>query len=131
MVFEDGVVSDIEVTHLEKADGVWVSVSGEIDASNASAFADGLQAAIAESDRPIVLDLARVTFMDSSGIRELVNARESAGPRLRVAALHRSVRRILELASLLDQFEARADGDTSSDPPAPSEPSTGLAVNDA
>ena len=105
--------STIEVTLLDKPDGIWVSVSGEIDISNASEFAAGMQTAITDTGRPVVLDLAQVTFMDSSGIRELMIARASLGPRLRVAALHRSVRRILELASLLDQFEAGADGDMS------------------
>ena len=130
MRIDDGVGPDIEVTLLDKPDEICVSVSGEIDISNASAFAAELQAAIADSDRPVVLDLAEVTFMDSSGIRELMIVRASLGPRLRVAALHRSVRRILELASLLDQFEACADGDTSGDPPATSASSTRLAAND-
>ena len=125
------VRSNIEVKLLDKPDGMWVSVSGEIDISNASAFAAGLQSAIADSDRPVVLDLAEVTFMDSSGIRELMIVRASLGPRLRVAALHRSVRRVLELASLLDQFEVCDDGDTSGDPPAPNASSAGLAANDA
>ena len=123
MRIDDGVGSDIEVNHLDKPDGIWLSVSGEIDASNA-AFADGLHGVIADSGRPVVLDFADVTFMDSSGIRELHRCPRSAGSRLRVAALHRSVRRILELASLLDQFEPFADGD---DPPASGVTSTGRA----
>ena len=130
MRIDDVVGSNIEVRLLDRPDGIWVSVSGEIDISNAPEFGARLQTAVADADRPVVLDLGQVTFMDSSGIRELMSLRASLGPRLRVAALHRSVRRILELASLLDQFEPGADGDTTSDRPTPSGSSTGLAAND-
>ena len=45
-----GVGSDIEVNYLDEPDGTWLLVSGELDASTVSAFADALQGPIAGSN---------------------------------------------------------------------------------
>jgi anti-anti-sigma factor len=52
----------------------------------------------------VILDLSGVTFMSTAGINALLKAGELGGPRLRVRAMSRPVRRVLELTSLLDRF---------------------------
>jgi anti-anti-sigma factor len=69
-----------------------------------------------------VLDLGEVSFMDSAGVEALVRARERAGKRLHLRTVHPSVRRVLELVSLLEWIPIDADApddphDRSAPPP--------------
>jgi anti-sigma B factor antagonist len=79
-----------------------VHVEGEIDSYVAPAFDEQLVALNAAS-----IDLSGVTFMDSSGVTVLVrhHRREAEnGDSLRVVAMSRPVRRILEISGLLRMF---------------------------
>jgi anti-sigma B factor antagonist len=54
-----------------------VAVAGEIDVATAPAFEDVLTAAVRDRDEAgVVVDLTRVTFMDSSALSALVRAME-------------------------------------------------------
>jgi anti-anti-sigma factor len=84
-------------------------VAGEIDAHTAGDLAAALEpftdAPTGGSD--VSLDLSGVTFMDSSGIRVLIDAHrrvEAAGDRLVVANPSRAVRRLLEISGLTDHL---------------------------
>jgi anti-anti-sigma factor len=52
----------------------------------------------------LTVDLARVTFMDSAGLRLLARANDAAGP-VRLTGLGASVRDTLELSGLLSLFD--------------------------
>jgi anti-anti-sigma factor len=82
-------------------DGV-VRLEGEIDAATAPALQRRLEA------HPLVhvLDMERVTFLDSSGLKVLAianRARNPDGP-LMLRAPSPSVRRLLDIAGLADTF---------------------------
>ncbi|MFI1072664.1 STAS domain-containing protein [Streptomyces puniciscabiei] len=84
-------------------DGIHVlTVAGEIDHQTG----DTLHQALDVSDTPqprVVVDLARVTFVDSSGINVLIIAHRTlteAGGWLRLAAPVQSVQRILQLVGI-------------------------------
>ena len=86
-------------------DGV-VHVEGEIDSYVAPAFDDQLVALDAAS-----IDLSAVTFMDSSGVKVLVRHHRRGADRgdtLRIVAMSRPVRRILEISGLLRMFTDEA-----------------------
>jgi anti-anti-sigma factor len=100
----------IEITRRDTAEGVVVRVAGDIDLSSAPVFGAELEAAIAANHGPLIVDLGEVSFMDSAGIEALVRARERAGERLRLRTVHRSVRRVLELVSLLEWIPIDPDG---------------------
>lgn len=56
-----------------------------------------------EQGRDVVVDMARVSYIDSSGIASLVEALQTArrkGTRFALAAVSTSARRVLELARL-------------------------------
>jgi anti-anti-sigma factor len=56
----------------------------------------------------IVLDLSQVTFLDSTGVHELLRARTMAGifdRRLVLAEPNAAVRRVMALAGIFDLFE--------------------------
>lgn len=99
---------EIAITRDAAPDGVLLRVVGELDLLTAPAFTARLQQEITEFEGVIVLDLGQVSFMSSVGIDSLLKARELAGPRLRISALHPSVRRVLELSSLLERFDIPA-----------------------
>jgi anti-sigma B factor antagonist len=115
----------LQVTRRDGPNGeVLLHIAGEVDLASGQVFRAGLSAAIEDSAGAVVLDLGQVTFIDSSGIEQLVRAREEARGRLRVCALHPSVRRVLEMTALLDWFPCRPDGaDDAADGPI-SSPST-------
>jgi anti-anti-sigma factor len=77
-------------------------VCGEVDLSTCSV----LEEALTIVGDPLVLDLAGVGFMDSSGIRVLVrqHQRRNGGGGVRVIAMSRGVQRILEVAGMLETF---------------------------
>lgn len=103
-------------TDLSVEDGrALLRVSGEVDLLTAprldAALADGLGAG-----RPLTVDLRGVTFIESSGLRSLLEARrraDGAGPVVLVVRPEGVVARLLGLTGVTDLFEvrARADGD--------------------
>lgn len=61
-----------------------------------------------ESPSPMVIDLGGVDFIDSSGLRTLLNASRRAGRRGTVVQLRHvgvAVRRMLEITGTADQFD--------------------------
>ena len=86
------------------------SVSGEVDAHSSESFATALVAA-GEQATAVVIDLSGVTFMDSSGLRVLVEAQqraEAAGSTLALRSPSRQIVRLLDLAGLTENFEIDA-----------------------
>ena len=85
------------------ADGSYVlRVTGEIDRSNSDLLAVCMTEAEASRAPQIVVDLSRLRFMDSSGLRVLLGAAERGrvggyGDRLSLVAPSRGVRRVIEL----------------------------------
>ena len=79
-----------------------VEVKGEIDLSTADGVRQATGAPTSTAQR-LVLDLRGVDFMDTSGIRlvvELMNAEEAGGPELSLVADHRPVLRLFDMAGL-------------------------------
>jgi anti-sigma B factor antagonist len=85
-------------------------VSGEIDIATANAFRDQLRELIAEANSPALVDLAGVTFMDSSGLDALADARRRAaedGVELVLVEPSSPVRMVLEVAGMWTLFQVR------------------------
>jgi anti-anti-sigma factor len=91
--------ADFHVVVNASASPPCVVVSGEIDLVTVAAFRDALSEAIDLSNGEIAVDFARVSFMGSIGIRELVRALESVR-RIVVLSPAPIVRRALETASI-------------------------------
>jgi anti-sigma B factor antagonist len=90
-------------------------VAGECDLSEAARLADAIGDAAARA-REVQLELSRLEFIDSTGLKELYRAKielEAARGRLVLVAPTPGLRRILEIARLGNHFEIRdgaADG---------------------
>ena len=88
-----------------RAEGVVIVAEGELDLVGAPALAAALPYS---GDSAVILDLAGVGFMDSSGLRALLEARQAcldAGRPFRIARPSDAVQRVLELVDLAREFE--------------------------
>src|SRR4029077_8616420 len=82
-------------------------VAGEIDLAVAARFAQELEALVADSGGTGVVDLAGVGFIDSSGIRELLKAKQAAhtlGGDLELLSPSAPCRHVLEISGVLGEF---------------------------
>jgi anti-sigma B factor antagonist len=91
-----------------------VTLHGEVDLATTPQLSEALDAASREPPVVIVLDLARCTFMDSSGLALLVKAaqRNDGAPRVFLARAQGQVLRTLEISGLdglLPTFASVAD----------------------
>ena len=87
------------------AGAVVIVAAGELDLVGAPRL---LQALPMEGADPVVLDLGAVQFMDSSGLRSLLEARQAcidAGRSFAIARPSAAVSRVLELVDLSGEFE--------------------------
>jgi len=68
---------EFEIARVAEPEHVLVTVRGDVDLTTADELSRELEAA-AQEDRDVVVDLAGVTFLDSTGVRSLVNAYRAA-----------------------------------------------------
>src|SRR5688500_3943222 len=87
-------------------DGVWLfTIHGEVDLATADDLRDALLGPANDGARTIIVDLGRCTFIDSSGLRALLEARralvaDDGAPGFLIAAPAEQPGRLLEMTSL-------------------------------
>jgi anti-sigma B factor antagonist len=84
-----------------------LALRGELDLTSVPQFERELQEAEATGPARLVLDLSGLDFMDSTGLRALLQARERAKAEDHELVLRRGprqVQRVLELTKTLDVF---------------------------
>jgi anti-anti-sigma factor len=89
-----------------------IDLNGELDLETAPALTEQLDDLARNGAALVIVGLADVTFLDSSGLRALVHgarAIEEAGGRLLVDGASGAVARILELTDLLRRLSASDD----------------------
>lgn len=97
---------DIAVNR-ENGAGTVVAITGEIDVSHASTLRRTLLAEIAEPGAAVTVDLAGVTFLDSSGISVLIagrNAATEAGVPYSVTGVTGRVAHVLTITGVIDRL---------------------------
>jgi anti-anti-sigma factor len=111
-MFMEGATIDrpLTVEIVESLDGaVIVTMAGEFDLSVEKMFAQAVtDGVVRDGHTTVVLDLAAVTFLDSSGIRALLVARQRAlacGTQLVLRRPSPPVQRVLALTGLVERFE--------------------------
>jgi anti-anti-sigma factor len=88
-------------------ESVCLRLDGEVDASTAHLVEDALSPAFDPRCTSLVVDLADVTFMDSSGLRVLVvtrNALDNRGAEMVIAGDNDQLRRLFEISGLTSAF---------------------------
>jgi anti-anti-sigma factor len=97
-------------------------VSGEIDMAVADQLVDMVLDEPPRQDDTIILDLAEVTFCDSSGINALIRLQHhqaDAGHTMRVINAATAVRRVFELAGVVHYLKVEDSPPTSRHAPTP------------
>ncbi|CAN5449484.1 hypothetical protein BH23ACT3_BH23ACT3_10840 [soil metagenome] len=98
--------------------GVVVAVRGDFDLAAERSFVDTVDSLVVDGDgeREVELDLAGVEFMDSSGVRALIELRHRHRSRIRLGELSEPVRALFVTAGVLewltgDDGAVGSDGD--------------------
>lgn len=85
-----------------------VTVSGELDFDSASKFRAAMAEAASLDQPSLVIDMSQVTFMDSSGLRELAEMR-SGGLEITIANASDCVRTVLRVTRMDEVFLVSGD----------------------
>ena len=83
-----------------------VQLNGEIDIASAPTFREAVMALLEVGQHEIVLDLAGVTFMDSTAISVIIEVLR-AGAWIDVSSMSDAARRTLDIAGILDLCVAK------------------------
>ena len=94
--------ANIEIDIVERDDLVVIAVEGEVDLCAAALFEESLAVAAATDALAIVLDLDRVSFMDSAGVHVLLQFSTAERNRDRLSLTHcpSQVHRLLEVTGV-------------------------------
>jgi anti-anti-sigma factor len=101
-------VEILEVSSEERDGLVHVALVGELDLSTVAKLQDELSKVEAGSPPTVVVDLSKLTFLDSTGLRCIVTADErarEAGRRMVVVRGPDPVQRVFAITRLEDRLE--------------------------
>ena len=100
-------VRDIEGTKV-------LDVAGEIDVYTAPQFKEAVNGILAEGQKHLVINMANVSYMDSSGFGTLLSATKRLRPQggtVNLVKCNRSIERILKITRLDTIFATHGDVD--------------------
>jgi anti-anti-sigma factor len=101
----------VEILHLDSEDRdglVQIALRGELDLSSAAKLQEELRRVEAASPAVLVLDLSKLVFLDSTGLRCLVTADERAkaeGRRVVIVRGPDPVQRVFSITRLEERLE--------------------------
>jgi anti-sigma B factor antagonist len=102
----------LRITRRDAAGVTLLRLEGELDLATAPELSTAVQQAFEGVGQPVVLDMAAVGFIDSTGVRTLLEAQHLAGRDLVLMAPSGAVTRVLDLTRLRGRFvEIDADAD--------------------
>jgi len=98
----------MDITKRAKGEVVVLDISGEIDLYNAPEIKDIINKLIEEQKFNVIINLEKVSYIDSSGIGALIsslsNLKKYQGG-LKIINVYASVRKVFELTKLTSFFE--------------------------
>ena len=92
-----------------------ISVTGRIDGANAQEFYNNLNKEIGDSDNPVVLDLEKLCYISSAGLRSILliaKTLKGRGARFILCSLSAPIKEIFEIAGfdkIIDVLKSRSD----------------------
>jgi anti-sigma B factor antagonist len=101
-------VTTLSLETREEQDTVRIAVAGELDLSSALTFDDEVRRAEERKPTTLILDLRRLRFMDSTGLRLIMSANSRAikrGWQLSIVLGSEPVRRIFRLAGVTRRLD--------------------------
>jgi anti-sigma B factor antagonist len=98
----------IRVDVVAEGDEVILVVSGELDPHTAPALRDVIDRTVTDATTSLVLDVAGLLFIDSSGLRVIISAHKvmaDRGGKLTLRAPTDNTRRLLDITGLTDHVD--------------------------
>ena len=89
-----------------------LAVEGELDIATAPRMIAALSEAFADLERPLVVDLSSVDFMDSTGLALLMNAYRRVkrhGQGFAIVCPHGPISRVFEIADMVESLHVCPD----------------------
>ena len=83
-----------------------LTLIGELDTAAAQDVDNAVDDLVGRGVRTLVIDLGQISFIDSSGLRSLIRARQALGTQdaIRLRSPQAATLRLLEITGLEDQF---------------------------
>lgn len=92
---------DLNITTDAKPERYTISVAGEVDISNAASLRTAIDLALEQPTEAVVLNLAQVSYIDSTGIGVLVGAAHHAQEHNKSFSAENAQAPVLRVAQLL------------------------------
>jgi anti-sigma B factor antagonist len=105
-IVEETMEPSFDIETVRRGDEIVFVVEGEIDIATAPLLEERLSSPDVASARTVIVDLDRVTFMDSTGLRVLVShaLSETNGNRLQLTRGSPQVQRLFAVSGMLDHL---------------------------
>jgi anti-sigma B factor antagonist len=90
--------------------GMLLVVDGQVDMHTSPELRGKLRECLEKKANPIVVDLAKVGFIDSSGLATMIEALQAVGKyggKLRLCGLAPAVKNLFKLSNLISIFDIR------------------------
>jgi anti-anti-sigma factor len=97
----------MEINERRVADILTLSVSGKLDTTSAKAFEETILGRIESGERRIIIDLAQLDYVSSTGLRVLLLANKrlnSANGRIALCSLTDQVKEVFDIAGFSSIF---------------------------
>ncbi len=94
--------------------GTLLAVEGQVDMHTSPELRGKLRECLERKTTPVVVDLSKVVFIDSSGLATLIEALQAVGRyggRLRLFGLSPAVKNLFKLSNLISIFDIRENRD--------------------
>jgi anti-sigma B factor antagonist len=98
-----GAIEQLRIDVREESDRIVVKLAGELDMANAPLLEDAIESAELAAAKTVVLDLQGLTFLDSTGLRIILAAREQCwrrGQEFAVTPGSQQVQRLLSVTGV-------------------------------
>ena len=105
MVAQHEDVPPFEIAETDGPDGVRVTVRGELDMANAFELTRAIVAAgMRAPGEAVQVDLSGIVYMDSTGVRALLDAGAASREDVVLVRPSQAVLRVLDIVGLTDRF---------------------------
>ncbi|HXB15617.1 MAG TPA: STAS domain-containing protein [Solirubrobacteraceae bacterium] len=109
-----GAQEQLRIDSRREADRVVISLDGELDMANAPLLQRAIEAPDLKDTKTVVLDLQGLTFLDSTGLRIILSAREQCwrrGQEFAVTPGSQQVQRLLSVTGVGEHLRTLASAD--------------------
>lgn len=102
---------NLEINRSEDKKGAILSLSGEIDAYTAPQLKESFGTLLGQEDQTIIVDMEKVTYMDSTGLGVFISALKSAkekNKQLKLVNIQERVYRLFQITGLDEIMDLKA-----------------------